>query len=410
MSKEIKNKILPKLRFPKFKEAGEWQLTTIGEVGKFHYGKSAPKWSLSSDAPTLCVRYGELYTKFDTIISEIFSRTNIDPSNLRFSKGGEILIPRVGEVPQDFGKNCCYLPFPNIAIGEMISVYETEEYPIFYAYYFRTMWKQFAEVVEGQNVKNLYYVNLEPIIVGKPSYIEQQKIASCLSSLDELITSQSQKLEALKTHKKGLMQQLFPAEGETVPKRRFEEFRESEEWEIKSLGNIAENLDFKRIPITGNIREKGDVPYYGASGIIDYVKDFIFDETLLCISEDGANLVDRNYPIAFSISGRTWVNNHTHVLRFEKVFTQVMVENYLNSINLEDFLTGMAQPKLNRSKLDIIPIPLPKSEVEQQKIADCLSSLDELITAQTQKIEELKKHKKGLMQGLFPNINELPNE
>jgi type I restriction enzyme S subunit len=200
----------PPLRFPKFRNDKEWSPTTIGDVGTFYYGKSAPKWSLSNDAPTLCVRYGELYTKFGTVISEVLSRTNIEPSNLRFSKGGEILIPRVGEVPQDFA-NCCYLPFPNIAIGEMISVYETDEYPIFYAYYFRTMGKQFAKVVEGQNVKNLYYVNLEPIVVGKPSTrLEQQKIADCLSSIDVLISTQTHKLESLKAYKKGLLQQLFP--------------------------------------------------------------------------------------------------------------------------------------------------------------------------------------------------------
>ena len=114
MSKNNENKLIPKLRFPEFSKDGEWQLTSIGQVGKFYYGKSAPKWSLSEDAPTPCVRYGELYTKFDTIIDKVYSRTNIEPSNLKFSKGGEILVPRVGEVPQDFAKNCCYLPFPNI--------------------------------------------------------------------------------------------------------------------------------------------------------------------------------------------------------------------------------------------------------------------------------------------------------
>jgi type I restriction enzyme, S subunit len=233
---------------------------------------------------------------------------------------------------------------------------------------------------------------------------EQQKIASCLSSLDDLITAHTQKLDALKAHKKGLMQQLFPAEGEKAPKLRFEEFKGSGEWEIKMLGEIAKNLDNKRVPITSNEREKGNIPYYGASGVIDYVKEFIFDDDLLCVSEDGANLMDRTYPIAFSISGKTWVNNHAHVLKFANNFTQIIVENYLNEINLEDFLTGMAQPKLNRAKLDQIPIPLAKDEKEQQKIAACLSSLDELITAQAEKLAQLKLHKKGLMQGLFPQL------
>jgi type I restriction enzyme S subunit len=190
-----------------------------------------------------------------------------------------------------------------------------------------------------------------------------------------------------------------------VPKLRFPEFWDAGEWEEKPLGKVGINLDSKRVPITESDRIKGLVPYYGASGIIDYVENFIFDEELLCISEDGANLVARTYPIAFSISGKTWVNNHAHVLRFEHRPTQIIVENYLNSLNLEDYLTGMAQPKLNRAKLDIIPIPICELE-EQQKIADCLSSIDDLITAQSKKVEALKTHKKGLMQQLFPREGE----
>ena len=191
-----------------------------------------------------------------------------------------------------------------------------------------------------------------------------------------------------------------------VPKLRFPEFENDVNWEKKELGSIAENLDSKRVPITSTEREKGNIPYYGASGIIDYVKEYIYDETLLCISEDGANLIDRNYPIAFSIAGKSWVNNHAHVLKFENIHTQLLVEKYINSINIEDFLTGMAQPKLNRSKLDIIPIPLPKEPKEQQKIAACLSSLDEVITAENQKLEVLKDHKKGLLQNLLPQAGE----
>jgi type I restriction enzyme, S subunit len=195
-------------------------------------------------------------------------------------------------------------------------------------------------------------------------------------------------------------------ENKLVPKFRFPEFINYGEWEERNLSSIAENLDSKRVPITSNQREKGDIPYYGASGIIDYVKEYIYNENLLCISEDGANLIDRNYPIAFSISGKTWVNNHAHVLKFKNTNTQLLVETYINSINIEDFLTGMAQPKLNRGKLDIIPIPLPKNTKEQQKIAACLSSLDEVITFESQKLKVLKEHKKGLLQNLFPQAGE----
>jgi type I restriction enzyme, S subunit len=202
---------LPRLRFPEFQRFPEWEKTTIGAVGSFYYGKSAPKWSLEIDAKTPCVRYGELYTKFGAIISETLSRTNIDPKNLRFSKGGEILIPRVGEKPEDFGKCCCYLTLPNIAIGEMISVFETKQNPLFYTYYFRNLYRQFAKVVEGQNVKNLYYTELERLTVYRPAHAEQSRIAECLALIDNLIAPQTQQLEVLKTHKKALMQQLFPS-------------------------------------------------------------------------------------------------------------------------------------------------------------------------------------------------------
>lgn len=246
-----------------------------------------------------------------------------------------------------------------------------------------------------------------PYPTGNTSFKEQQRIADCLSSLDERIAAETSKLDTLKDHKKGLLKQLFPAEGETTPALRFPEFRDAEDWEINLLGQISENLDNRRVPITENVRIRGAIPYYGASGIVDYVNDFIFDEELLCVSEDGANLIARTSPIAFSISGKSWINNHVHVLKFYFPLRQKLVENYINFIKIDEFLTGMAQPKLNKAKLEVIPIPIPPTEKEEQKIADCLSSLDELITAQTQKIDLLKDHKKGLMQQLFPRIEEV---
>jgi type I restriction enzyme S subunit len=239
------------------------------------------------------------------------------------------------------------------------------------------------------------------ISVWRPEELEQQMIADCLTSVDEVIAAQARKVDALKAHKKGLMQELFPREGETQPRLRFPEFQDAEEWDMRKLGKVAENLDNRRVPITSSDRVAGDVPYYGASGVVDYVDGYIFDEDLLCVSEDGANLVARTYPIAFPISGKTWVNNHAHVLRFENPCTQKFVEVYLNSIKLDDFITGMAQPKLNKAMLDSIPIPHPDMP-EQQRIADCLTSLDDLIAAQAQKLDVHKTHKDGLMQQLFP--------
>lgn len=150
------------------------------------------------------------------------------------------------------------------------------------------------------------------------------------------------------------------------------------EW--KTLGELAENLDSKRKPITSGLREAGDIPYYGASGIVDYVKGHIFNEDLLLVSEDGANLLARNTPIAFSISGKTWVNNHAHVLKFETYAERRYVEFYLNSIDLIPYISGAAQPKLNKKNLNSISIPNPSPD-EKKRIVTMLDKLDTLTTS-----------------------------
>ncbi len=177
-----------------------------------------------------------------------------------------------------------------------------------------------------------------------------------------------------------------------------------EGWEVKTLNQIAENLDNKRVPITKNVRTNGVYPYYGASGIVDYVGEYIFDEDLLLVSEDGANLLARTYPIAFSISGKTWVNNHAHVLRFKEFITQKLVEFYLNSISLNDFVSGMAQPKLNQKMLNTIPIPSPLIEIQRslvEKLNLLRTETQRLEALYQRKIDCLDELKKSLLQQAF---------
>ncbi|SNQ59434.1 Restriction modification system DNA specificity domain protein (fragment) [Candidatus Methanoperedens nitroreducens] len=159
-----------------------------------------------------------------------------------------------------------------------------------------------------------------------------------------------------------------------------------EGWEVVELEDMCKNLDSKRKPVTKSDRKNGTYPYYGASGIVDYVDDFIFNEELLLISEDGANLISRNTPIAFSISGKTWVNNHAHVLRFKNIETQKFVEVYLNSINLESYITGCAQPKINQDKLNKMPIPLPPLDVQKGIVAQ-IEEEQKLVEANKELIE-----------------------
>ena len=388
---------VPKLRFPEFRAEKPWEPTTIGALGNFYYGKSAPKWSLSEDAPTPCVRYGELYTKFGPVITETYSRTNTDPETLRFSKGGEILIPRVGEKPEDFGKCCCYLPLKDIAIGEMISVLETKQHPLFYTYYFRHLHKQFAKVVEGQNVKNLYYVELEPLAIHRPSIPEQQKIAECLSSADELMAAQARKVDSLKTHKKGLMQQLFPREGETAPRLRFPEFRDAGEWEAQSLGELSESISSGK----DKAATDGAFDLYGSTGIIGKTHNRSYSGNYLLVARVGANA-----GLLTKATGEFGVTDNTLVIILKEQRSTDFILYYLDQVGLNKMIFGSGQPLITGGQLKALSLQVPKP-AEQQRIASCLSSLDALVAAETRKLEALKTHKKGLMQQLFLSLDEV---
>jgi type I restriction enzyme S subunit len=167
-----------------------------------------------------------------------------------------------------------------------------------------------------------------------------------------------------------------------------------------------------RRPITSGLREPGDIPYYGASGIVDYVKDHIFDEDLLLVSEDGANLLARNTPIAFSISGKSWVNNHAHVLKFDTYADRRHVEYYLNSIDLAPYISGAAQPKLNKRNLESISIPNPSSE-DKKRIVAILDKFEALTSSITEGLpreidlrQKQYEHYRDLLLG-FPKPEEV---
>jgi type I restriction enzyme S subunit len=178
-----------------------------------------------------------------------------------------------------------------------------------------------------------------------------------------------------------------------------------EGWIETTLDQISTNLDSRRIPITKSARSSGQYPYYGASGIVDYVADFIFEGDNLLVSEDGANLLARSTPIAFSASGRYWVNNHAHILHFNSMATQRYVEFYLESIKLDEYITGAAQPKLNQKALNAIPIPIPEAVEEQARIVLSIEKLQEetqrLTHLYERKLAALEELKKSLLQQAF---------
>lgn len=184
------------------------------------------------------------------------------------------------------------------------------------------------------------------------------------------------------------------------PQLRFSEFEG--EWELKRLGEVSNFLDGRRKPIKSNDRSKmkGKYPYYGASGIIDYVNNYIFDEELILLGEDGENIISRNLPLAFRVSGKCWINNHAHVIVPKENTDIDFLTHNLERVNYVIYNTGTAQPKLNQEVCRNIPSWFP-SLPEQQKIASFLSAIDEKINQLSRKKELLEHYKKGVMQQLF---------
>lgn len=183
------------------------------------------------------------------------------------------------------------------------------------------------------------------------------------------------------------------------PKLRFNEFQD--EWKKFKLGKLVNFLDEKRKPIKDSDRNKfkGIYPYYGASGIIDYVKEYIFDQDTILLGEDGANILARSTRLAFIATGKYWVNNHAHVLEPKESNIYFLCE-LLESLKYEQYNTGTAQPKLNQEVCKNIEIIVP-SIIEQEKIGKFLILLNKKIELQKRKIEALKIYKRGLIQKLY---------
>ncbi len=183
-----------------------------------------------------------------------------------------------------------------------------------------------------------------------------------------------------------------------------------EDWNVRQLGEVVAFLDGRRRPVKDSDRAKmrGSIPYYGASGIVDYVNDYIFDDELILLGEDGENILSRNCPLAFRVSGKVWVNNHAHVLKPHAEVSIGFLTDYLESLNYEQYNSGTAQPKLNKQTCFRIPVALPPAKAEQEAIAEALSDADALIESLEQLLAKKRQLKQGAMQQLLTGKKRLP--
>jgi type I restriction enzyme S subunit len=169
-------------------------------------------------------------------------------------------------------------------------------------------------------------------------------------------------------------------------------------WQLLRLDAVAEFLDGKRVPLKSSDRSNrpGPFPYYGASGVIDHIDDYIFDESLVLLSEDGANLVDRSTPIAFEATGRYWVNNHAHVLRVRPPMTNAYLIHYIESLTLSDRISGTAQPKLTKAACESLPVPVPPAG-ELMRVTAAITASHRAVLDSQVRCKELSSLKRELL-------------
>jgi len=274
--------------------------------------------------------------------------------------------------------------------------------------------KQYKRLSAGGIVQNISSEIVYKTILAHTSFSEQQKIAACLSSLDEVITAESQKLEVLKDHKKGLLQNLLPQAGETVPKFRFKEFVDSGEWKETTLTQVADYENGKAheqdiaddgefIVVNSKfISQDGEVKKFANTAFLPATKG----DVLMVLSD-----IPNGKAIAkcFFVEEDNRYTVNQRICRITPRDINSKILYYLLNRN-QYFLAfddGVKQTNLRKDDVLNCPLLIPEDTKEQDKIADTLSSVDDLIKAQIEKVEALQLHKKGLLQGLFPNVNEV---
>jgi len=387
MSKKMK--LIPELRFPGFVNDGEWKEKKLSQVAAYANGKAHEK-DIAEDGQYIVVN-----SKF--ISSEGETVKYSDKAFCLAKKGDTLMV--LSDVPNGKAIAKCFFVTENnkYTVNQRIcriTPFDCENHLLYYIMDRNPYFLAFDDGVKQTNLRNddvLSFTFLLP-----ESLNEQQKIASCFSSLDELITAHSDKLETLKDHKKGLMQNLFPQKGQKVPNYRFPEFEKDGEWEKKAFNELFEignGRNYKHL-------DEGKIPVFGSGGYMLSVNDFLYDGESTCIGRKGTI----NNPMF--LTGKFWTVDTLFYTHSFKDCIPKFIFYIFQNINWLRHNEAGGVPSLSKTNIYKIETVVPKIN-EQQKIASCLSSLDEIITAQSEKIEQLQQHKKGLMQGLFPNTNEI---
>ena len=396
MQKAGKTALMPKLRFPEFR--GTWRNEPLETLGYFTGGGTPSKdnaayWT--GDIPWISSSDLNEDSIHQVNVSRFITKQAVEESATKLVPAKSILlISRVG-----VGK-LALSTFPLCTSQDFTNFTPTAGDPLFLAYLLKSQREILLSFNQGTSIKGFTKDDIATLRLGFPSLPEQQKIADCLTSLDEAITAQARKVDALKKHKKGLMQELFPREGETQPLRRFPEFQNAGEWAGDTLGNVCQLYQ----PVTLSTSElsmTGEYLVYGANGIIGTHNEYNHEDSEVAVTCRGATCGE-----VTMTAPKSWITGNAMVVKPKtKKLRKDFVFQYFKNHGLKTVISGSAQPQITRAGFAPLVIFYPPPG-EQQRIGACLSSLDDLTTAEMQKLEALKRHKHGLMQKLFPAVEE----
>jgi len=422
MSKD-KKKLVPELRFPQFANDEEWIGDTLVNIAKFRRGSfpqpyGLPEWyDVKNGMPFVQVYdVGDDFRLKPTTKSKI---SKLAAEQSVFIEKGTVIITIQGSIGRvAITQYDAYIDRTLLLFEEFYNEIDKT----FFAYVLFMLFEIEKQKAPGGIIKTITKEVLSDFVINIPKINEQEKISTCLSSLDKVITAHNQKLDTLKDHKKGLMQNLFPQEGETVPKYRFPEFLDDGDWVEKELGvclsqkpeygiNAAAVPYSKKLPKYLRITDISEDGIYLANGKVSVDRDVSEDNYLsagdIVLARTGAS-VGKSYKYR-ETDGRLVfagflirVKPDIKKLDSELLFQFLSTSQYWKWVSFISARSG--QPGINGTEYSAMPICLPPTINEQQKIASCLSSLDVLIVTQAEKIEQLQFHKKGLMQGLFPKV------
>jgi type I restriction enzyme S subunit len=420
MKPESKRVLTPKLRFPEFRDEPEWNVEKLGAVASLITERAGSKKCVPMSI-TSGVGLVSQQDKFGRTIAgnQYENYLVLQRNDFAYNKSATKEFPQ-GFIAKYSGDEPAAVPN---SIFTCFRAHKDGIVPDFLNYLFagnlHGKWlRKYIEVsarAHGSlSIDDEILLSLPiPLPCGGSPRAEQQKIAECLTSIDELIAAHGQKLDTLKSHKKGLMQQLFPCEGETLPRLRFLEFRYAAEWDVKPLEQVASYENGKAHE--NNISEGGKYIVVNSKFISTEGEVRKYSNDAFCMADSGDILMvlsdvpnGRAIAKCYYVEADSLYTVNQRICRIKP--NGVDGKFLLHALDRNPFLLafddGVKQTNLRKEDVLSCPICFPQLPEEQKKLGDWVSSAEELISSQTQKLESLKTHKRGLMQQLFPSQEE----